>query len=178
MLNFLFLVNWTKSSISEYTTKQRAVLSLNSRSLVPLIYPNQSVMKLLLPSDIKMENIYWCNILASISPNNIKHKCSVCSSMSVLIIFKKERKKERKNGRWDLGRFLLWSLKKGKIKIRKKERKKEKIMWFVACPIEREKKRKQTNCQVISRNSRLTWESEKERKKERKKERTNHVICS
>ena len=40
-------------------------------------------------------------------------------------------------------------------------------MWFVACHIEMEKKRKQTRCQVRSRNSKLTWEGEKERKEER-----------
>ena len=39
-------------------------------------------------------------------------------------------------------------------------------MWFVACCIEREKKRKQTKCQDSSHNSRLTWKLKiKERKK-------------
>ena len=42
-------------------------------------------------------------------------------------------------------------------------------MWFVACHIEKEKKRKQTRHQVSSHNNELTWEL-KERKKEKKKE--------
>ena len=50
--------------------------------------------------------------------------------------------------------ILFIYLKKEKILKckRKKERKKECIMWFVACHIERERKRKQTSCQ----ESRLT----------------------
>ena len=40
----------------------------------------------------------------------------------------------------------------------------KRMMWFVACYIEREKKRKQTRCQVSSRKSWLTLESEKKKK--------------
>ena len=64
------------------------------------------------------------------------------------------------------------------IKVKEKGRKEERITWFVACYIEREKKRKQIKCQVSSSNSRLTWESEKERNKERKKESCDLLLAT
>ena len=47
-----------------------------------------------------------------------------------------------------------------------KKKKKERIMWFAVCRIEKEKKRKQTGWQFSNRNG---WLTREQRKKERKK---------
>ena len=93
-----------------------------------------------------------------LSPNTSVAFC-VYICVSVYIIWKKERKKmegeisvvfvvilmERKKERkvWSLTFFVvIFKERKEKLK-----RKNEWIMWFVACHIERERKRKQTSCQ-------------------------------
>ena len=60
------------------------------------------------------------------------------------------------------------------VKERKKERKDDS--GFVSCCIEREKRRKQTSCQVRCPISKLTKERKKEGKNEIMKERTEGEI--
>ena len=88
------------------------------------------------------------------SPKNIKHKCSVLCVYLCICIHKKGRKEEITEVEIS-DVFCLNHKRKKKLKWK---RKKERIMWFVACYIERERKRTRTNCRVSSRNSRLTWE--------------------